>query len=60
VPASSWLSFWRKYLVVMFGLGTLFLVWITWGGFRDLFRLFRSLGASRYRPVDETDDGRLE
>ncbi len=60
VPASSWLSFWRKYLVVMFGLGTLFLVWITWGGFRDLFRLFRSLGASRSGPVDETDDGRIE
>jgi len=60
VPTSTWLSFWEKYLVVMFGLGTIFLVWITWGGFRDLFRLFRSLGASRSGPVDETDDGRIE
>jgi len=60
VPTSTWLSFWRKYLVVMFGLGTLFLVWITWGGFRDLLRLFRSLGASRSRPVDDTDDARFE
>jgi SSS family solute:Na+ symporter len=47
VPTSSWLSFWPKYVVAMFALGTLFLVWITWGGIRDLVRLFRSLRQSR-------------
>jgi hypothetical protein len=46
VPTSSWLWFWPKYLVVMFCLGTFFLVWITWGGVRDLSRLFRSIGRS--------------
>jgi len=47
VPTSSWLAFWPKYLVGMFALGTLFLVWITWGGIRDLVRLFHSLHRSR-------------
>ena len=39
----------------MFGLGAIFLVWITIGGFRDLSRLFESL---RGELVDELDDGR--
>jgi SSS family solute:Na+ symporter len=43
VPTSSWLAFWRRYLLAMFVLGTAFLTWITWGGFRDLSRLFRAL-----------------
>ena len=55
VPVDSWISFWPIYLYVMFGLGALFLVWITIGGFRDLFRLFGSL---RDELVDESDDGR--
>ncbi len=55
VPMESWRSFWPTYLYVMFGLGAMFLVWITIGGFRDLFRLFGSL---RVEVVDKLDDGR--
>ncbi len=55
IPVESWISFWPIYLYVMFGLGALFLIWITIGGFRDLFRLFRNL---RVEVVDELDDGR--
>jgi hypothetical protein len=43
VPTSRWLAFWPGYLIVMFTLGTAFLVWITIGGFRDLMRLFGAL-----------------
>jgi SSS family solute:Na+ symporter len=55
VPTSSWLWFWPKYLVVMFCLGTLFLLWITWGGVRDLTRLFRSMRAPK-----DADGGRSD
>jgi MFS family permease len=54
VPTESWLSFWHVCFYVMFVLGTIFLVWITLGGIRDLVRLFRSL---KTESVDIHDDG---
>jgi SSS family solute:Na+ symporter len=54
VPVSSWVRFWHGYLHVMFTFGTVFLVWITVGGARDLFRLWSRLKTG---VVDERDDG---
>jgi hypothetical protein len=57
VETSSWLSYWKVYLSAMFALGTVFLVWITIGGFRDLSRLFRLL---RTQGPNTADDGSVE
>ena len=54
VPTESWLDFWHVYLYAMFSIGTVFLLWITIGGIRDLVRLFRIL---KTQAVDEKDDG---
>jgi SSS family solute:Na+ symporter len=54
VPTVSWITFWHVYLFAMFGFGTLFLIWITAGGLRDLVRLVRDL---RTLPPDAVDDG---
>jgi SSS family solute:Na+ symporter len=57
VPTSSWLDFWHIYIYVMFALGSAFLIWISVGGMRDLFRLFRRLETEA---VDDRDDGRVD
>jgi SSS family solute:Na+ symporter len=54
VPTSRWLAFWPKYLYAMFAFGSVFLVWISIGGFRDLRVLLKKLRAEK---LDETDDG---
>jgi SSS family solute:Na+ symporter len=56
-PTSTWVSFWHIYLYTMFALGSAFLVWITIGGIRDLFRLFNNL---KTEEVNEHDDGSVE
>ncbi len=56
VGTAAWLAAWRPLLVVLFVLGALFMLWITWGGIRDLARMFRTL---RERRRDDEDDGRV-
>jgi hypothetical protein len=41
----------------MFALGSVFLIWISIGGMRDLVRLFRRLETEA---VDDRDDGRVD
>jgi hypothetical protein len=50
-----WAEFWWWKLVAFsILLGTICTVWISVGGIRDAFRLFKDLRAER---VDESDDG---
>jgi len=56
VPTSTWIAAWRPFLPVLFVLGAFFVLWITWGGLRDLRRMFRAL---REAPPSRDDDGRV-
>lgn len=56
VPTTSWMNFWHIYIYLMFALGSVFLIWISIGGARDLVRLFRRLETEA---VDDRDDGRV-
>jgi SSS family solute:Na+ symporter len=57
ISATAWLSFWRIFIMIMFCIGTSFLVWITIGGIIDLKKLFKALKTSI---IDVEDDGRVE
>ena len=52
---------WGQYITVGQGLlyGVVTTVWFTWGGVRDLRRLFRHLKAQQDAPGEEQDDGRV-
>ena len=52
---------WWQYITVGQGLlyGVVTTVWFTWGGVRDLRRLFRHLKAQQDVPGEEQDDGRV-
>lgn len=56
----QWFLYW-KYITIGQGLlyGLVTTVWFTWGGLRDLRRLFRHLQAIQDIPPDENDDGRI-
>lgn len=56
VPTSAWISFWHAYLYIMFAAGTLFLVWISIGGARDLARLINKLRNSKPETVGKAGD----
>lgn len=53
---------WWQWITVGQGLlyGAVTTIWFTWGGVRDLRRLFRHLKTIRDTPPDESDDGRVE
>jgi SSS family solute:Na+ symporter len=57
VPTDSWLRYWHIYLYVMFCIGFIFLTFIIIGGFRDLYRLFKSL---KTQAADVRDDGSVK
>ncbi|MFI4913103.1 MAG: sodium:solute symporter [Sedimentisphaeraceae bacterium JB056] len=50
----DWMLFWKIYMIAMFISGVLFVCWITIGGFRDMFAMFRFC---RQQAVDDSDDG---
>ena len=54
VAESSWLEFWRYYVVMAFVLGVVTVVWFTIGGVRDMRDMFRRL---RTAERDDSDDG---
>ncbi len=51
---AGWAGFWRIYLYILFAMGLVIAVWLSWGGLRDTADLFRSL-KSQQRDFD--DDG---
>jgi len=53
----QWINFWYWYFRLMFMFGTIFLVWITVGGIKDLIKMFRQLKSAA---IDNTDDGRVK
>ncbi|MEI2999717.1 MAG: hypothetical protein V8T86_02255 [Victivallis sp.] len=58
----SWLMWWRyRPRISARGCcsGVVTTVWFTWGGVRDLRRLFRHLKARQDAPGEEQDDGRV-
>lgn len=57
VPIGTWLKFWHVYVYAMFCLGVAFMIWVITGGFRDLFRMFKSLTTQQ---VDTADDGSVQ
>jgi SSS family solute:Na+ symporter len=54
VPDSSWVAYWKTYLVIHMGMSVVVIVWFSIGGAFDLRAMFRRL-ASREREAD--DDG---
>lgn len=57
VPTESWLKFWHIYLYAMFSIGSVFLIIVLIGGFRDLYRLFKSL---KTQAANVRDDGSVK
>ncbi len=51
----EWWSIYFFFTIVIVGLavGSISTVWFLWGGARDLFRLFRDLGARKENPLDD-------
>ena len=50
----AWFNLWRFYTVPLALLvGVVTAVWFTWGGIRDLLRLFRSLKTMKTNPQDD-------
>jgi SSS family solute:Na+ symporter len=54
VKDSSWLTFWKIYVVINASAGVLITIWLTVGGMVDIRALFRRLRAIG---IDEKDDG---
>ena len=54
IPSQTWMSFWKKYVYVMFWLGAAFMVWVITGGFRNLYQMFSNIKSQQ---IDEADDG---
>lgn len=54
VSDSAWLRFWRAYLYIHLAVCCLVVVWMAFGGFNDLRRMFRRLET---RERDAGDDG---
>jgi SSS family solute:Na+ symporter len=50
----AWLKFWEAKTWIDIAVGSVVIIWFTWGGVRDVRRLLRDLKA---RPADESDDG---
>ena len=53
----GWLRFWEAKIWLELAVGAVVIVWLTWGGVRDVRRLLRDL---RERRPDERDDGFVE
>ena len=54
---AAWAAFWHVYLYILFGLGLIVAVWLSWGGLRDTVDLFRSLKTQKR---DFNDDGMVQ
>jgi SSS family solute:Na+ symporter len=52
-----WAGFWRVYLYILFFMGLIVAVWLSWGGLRDTVTMFRSL---RTQERDFGDDGMVK
>lgn len=54
---SLWLGFWETKIWIEIAVGTVVIVWFTWGGIRDVRRMLRDLQS---RGPDDRDDGVVE
>ena len=54
VSDSTWMEFWRIFVLVNIGLAVITIVWFAIGGFNDLKVMFRRLNSMKR---DDTDDG---
>ncbi|MEZ5357721.1 MAG: sodium:solute symporter [Candidatus Zixiibacteriota bacterium] len=54
VADATWAKFWRTYLVIYITVSAGIIIWFVTGGFRDLFRMNRSLKSGTR---DDSDDG---
>ena len=54
VSDSSWVSYWRTFVLIQIGMSAIVIVWFTIGGAYDLREMFRLL---RSRQRDSADDG---
>ena len=52
-----WAKFWHIYLWILFVLAVVVTVWLSWGGIRDTFRLFKQLHTQER---DYSDDGMVK
>ena len=56
LSVTGWLKMWQFYVMLMFVVGILITVWLSIGGVRDTFLLFRKL---RETKRNYEDDGRV-
>ena len=57
----AWFNLWRYYTVPLaLFVGVTTAVWFTWGGIRDLLRLFRNLKTMKHNPQDDGWVGDVE
>ncbi|MDK9698939.1 MAG: sodium:solute symporter [bacterium] len=54
VSDSGWMTFWKIQLAINIGLAVVTVFWFTFGGFKDMGRMFKTL---KNRKLDHTDDG---
>ncbi|MGE4490531.1 MAG: sodium:solute symporter [Kiritimatiellales bacterium] len=54
VSPEAWRKWWKIHLGILLSISVISTVWFTWGGIRDMFRLYRDL---RVKNRDESDDG---
>jgi SSS family solute:Na+ symporter len=53
-PLNVWVAYWHIYSIVLpLLLGVVTTIWLTWGGTRDLLRLFKTLGNLKRNPLDD-------
>ncbi len=57
VPIQTWLNFWQIYLYVMFFGGSVFMLVLIFGGFKNIIAMFKGL---KTQEVNTKDDGRVE
>jgi len=53
-PASAWSTYWHLYAIIIpIFVGVVTTIWFTWGGTRDLLRLFRDLPNVKRNALDD-------
>ena len=57
IPDDIWMSFWKYWLFILFGVSIIIIIWLIVGGTKNLFEMFSSL---RSRRVNDADDGWVE
>lgn len=53
VKNESWMIFWKYYVWIILGLSAITTLWFTFGGLKDLFKMFRLLKSVRRNDLDD-------